>query len=153
MALRILFEVALLLSPFLIFGLYRFAISEAEAEGRKPWPIMMLFGIGFALAALAWLVLIVIDKRNTQDGVCYTPSKVVNGEVVRGDPYPCEKDVTRIGVPGSDDPGGVAEGVFNPEQPLARPPSSVGGQRTPQGTPPVPEDIPVEPTETDDPDE
>jgi len=153
LAFRILFELALLLSPFLIFGLYRMAISEAEAEGRKPWPVTMLFAVGFALAAFAWMVLIVLDKRNTQDGVCYGPSKVVNGEVVRGDPYPCEKDVSRIGVPDSSDPGGVAEGVYNPDQPLARAPHSVGDQRTPQDTPPAADDKPTEPIEADDPDE
>lgn len=104
MASRVLFELVLFLIPFAMFGLYRLAIAEAEEEGRKPWPIRWLFGLGFVLAVGVWFVLIMIDRGEAN--ICYTKSRLENGVIVPGEPYPCEKDLTRIGIPDSDDPGG-----------------------------------------------
>lgn len=98
---RILIEILVLLSPFAIYGLYRMALSEAAAEGKKPWPIQRLFIIGFVLAVLVWVVIIFLDDRT-----CKEPNRIVDGEVVQGKVIPCERDIESIGVPASDDPGG-----------------------------------------------
>ena len=102
---RILIEILILLSPFAVFGLYRMAVAEAAAEGRKPWPVQRLFIIGFVLAILAWLVLLVVDKREVSGEMCPGKSELVNGKIVQGPDVPCERDVKDIGIPGSADPG------------------------------------------------
>lgn len=109
MASRVLFELILFLTPFALFGLYRLAVTEAEQEGRKPWPIKWLFGVGFVFAVGTWIVLILLD-RGERD-ICYTQSRFENGKVIPGEEYPCEKDLTTIGTPRTEDPGGIAEGL------------------------------------------
>lgn len=109
MAPRILFQLALFLLPFILFGLYRLAITEAEQEGRKPWPIRLLFGAGLALAVGSWLIFIVLDRGGREE--CYRPTQIVDGVVIPGERYPCEKDLGAIGLPRTEDPGGQAEGV------------------------------------------
>ncbi len=109
MATRIVFQLVFFLLPFIAFGLYRMAIAEAVQEGRKPWPIRGLFGLGLALAVGSWLVLILMDR--TAGTYCYTPSQLVDGRIVPGERYACERDLTQIGVPRSTDPGGVPEGI------------------------------------------
>lgn len=84
MGARLLLELLILVSPFAIFGLYRIAVAEATAEGRKPWPVQRLFIIGFVLAILAWVALMVLEERNPEG----------------------ERNVRNIGVPASNDPGG-----------------------------------------------
>ena len=59
---RILLQMVLFALPFILFGIYRIAITEAEQEGRKPWPIRALFGAGLGLAIGGWLILIVLDR-------------------------------------------------------------------------------------------
>ena len=58
MGARILFQLVLFTLPFILFGVYRLAIAEAEQEGRKPWPIRLLFGVGLALAGLGVATLV-----------------------------------------------------------------------------------------------
>ena len=115
---RILIEILILLSPFAIFGLYRMAVAEAAAEGKKPWPVQRLFLIGFVLALIAWFVLLFLDKRELADGVCYGESQVIDGKIVPGPVIPCERNVRSIGIPASDDPGArSAEDDPAPEEP------------------------------------
>ena len=109
MAPRILLQLVLFLLPFILFGVYRLAIAEAEQEGRKPWPIRLLFGAGLVLAVGSWLILILLDRGGREE--CYRPAEIVEGVVVPGETYPCEKDLGSIGLPRNDNPGGQAEGV------------------------------------------
>jgi hypothetical protein len=106
---RILVQLVLFALPFILFALYRLALSEAEQEGRKPWPIRVLFGAGTVLAIGSWLVLILLDRGGREE--CYRPSQIVDGVVVPGETYPCEKNLGSIGLPRTDDPGSAAEGV------------------------------------------
>lgn len=103
---RILIEILILLSPFAIYGLYRLAIEEAAAEGKKPWPIQRLFIIGFVLAIVAWLGFLIWDKSRSNTELCKGPSVLVDGKIRPGPEIPCPRDVKNIGIPASDDPGG-----------------------------------------------
>ena len=109
MAPRILFQLVLFMLPFILFGMYRLAIAEAQQEGRKPWPIRVLFGLGMAMAIGSWLIFIIVDRGGREE--CYRPAQMVDGVVIPGERYPCEKDLGNIGIPNSEDPGGQAEGV------------------------------------------
>lgn len=85
---RILLQMVLFFLPFIMFGIYRIAITEAEQEGRKPWPIRALFGSGLGLALGSWLVLIVLDRVG--DEPCYKPSEIVDGEIVPAQKIECD---------------------------------------------------------------
>ncbi len=91
------------------YGLYRLLSAEAEEEGRKKWPIQMLFGIGAFLAVAVWIVLLLRDNRSGD--TCYAASRFENGVLIPAREYPCEHEIDEIGVPLSDDPGGEATGV------------------------------------------
>ena len=106
---RILVQLVLFMLPFILFGVYRLALTEAAQEGRKPWPIRLLFGLGLGLAIGSWLILIFIDRGGREE--CYRPAQIVDGVVVPGESYACEKDLGSIGLPRTEDPGGQAEGV------------------------------------------
>ena len=96
----VLFELAMLVTPFALFGLYRLAVKDAQIEGRKAWPINLLFGAGVVLAVLAWLFLILREER--QEDICTGPSSFdpVSGEVVPGEEYKCDLGLPpRPGVP------------------------------------------------------
>lgn len=112
---RILMEIAIFLLPWAVFGLYRLAIRDAEAEGRKAWPINALFGTGLALATLLWIFFIFAEDRGRD--ICRQPSSFdpVTRELVEGREYECERDVSAVGAPRARDPGGEPEGV--PETP------------------------------------
>lgn len=93
----VLFELAMLLSPFVLFGIYRFAIRDAQIEGRKAWPVNLLFGVGVVLAILGWFFLVLREGR--QESTCTGPSSFdpVTGEVVPGITYQCELGLTPTG--------------------------------------------------------
>ncbi|GAB5457114.1 MAG: hypothetical protein Hens3KO_01440 [Henriciella sp.] len=109
MATRVVFQLVLFLLPFFLFGIYRIAIAEAKQDGRKPWPIKWLFGIGLVLAVGSWLAFIFLDRGGRDE--CYRPARMENGVMIPGETYVCDRDLTQIGVPPTDDPGGVATGV------------------------------------------
>ncbi|MEM8616356.1 MAG: hypothetical protein AAGF20_05415 [Pseudomonadota bacterium] len=109
---RVLLQLALFALPFILFGLYRLAVMEAEVEGRKPWPLRVLFGAGLVLAVGSWMAFIVLED-STRDR-CYEPQRLVDGEIVGGTYYDCQKDIANSGVPNSRDPGGSATGVGDP---------------------------------------
>ncbi|MCF6328478.1 MAG: hypothetical protein L3J02_01590 [Henriciella sp.] len=110
MATRVLFQLVFFLLPFFMFGIYRIAIAEAQEEGRKKWPIWWLFGIGLFLAVGSWFVFIALDQRGGREE-CYQRSEIVDGVMVRGHTYACDKDFSTSGRPEDGDPGGRAEGV------------------------------------------
>lgn len=93
----VLFELAMLLTPFILFGLFRLAVKEAEVEGRKAWPINLLFGIGVALAVVAWLFLIMREDRGSD--LCTGPSRFdpVSGKIVPGEKYECDLGIDQGG--------------------------------------------------------
>ncbi|MEQ9316818.1 MAG: DUF6111 family protein [Henriciella sp.] len=109
MTYRLIFELVVFLTPFAAFGLYRLARQEALEEGKKPWPITILFIVGAFLAIAAWVVLIIIDRGGGE--TCYEPRRLVNGEMVGGDEVPCPKEKSDLGRPASEDPGSRAEGL------------------------------------------
>lgn len=85
---RILLQMVLFALPFILFGIYRIAITEAEQEGRKPWPIRALFGAGLGMAIGGWLVLIVLDRIGGER--CYQPADMIDGRIVPGEKIPCD---------------------------------------------------------------
>ncbi|MCA8898277.1 MAG: DUF6111 family protein [Hyphomonas sp.] len=107
MAGRILFELFFFSIPFVIFGLYLVATAEAEQEGRRKWPINVLFLIGLSFAVIAFFVMAFMEDR-TQT-MCQKPNYYVDGKVVEGAKYPCEHDLKDAGRALSDDPGGTVE--------------------------------------------
>ncbi|WP_084398349.1 hypothetical protein [Henriciella aquimarina] len=109
MTYRLIFELVLFLTPFLAFGIWRLATEEAIEEGRKPWPIAVLFGIGAFLAVTAWIVLIFMDRGGRE--MCYEPRRLVDGEMVGGREVPCEKLKDDLGRAATRDPGGKAHGL------------------------------------------
>ena len=109
MTYRLIFELVLFLAPFAAFGLYRLATQEAIQEGRKPWPITILFVIGAALAVAAWVVLIFMDRGGKE--TCYQRAHFENGEFVEGREIPCPKDKSHLGEAATSDPGGQAHGL------------------------------------------
>ncbi len=113
MATRVVFQLVFFLLPFLLFGVYRIAIAEAQEDGRKPWPIRLLFGIGLVLAVGSWFIFIFMDRGGENE--CFRPAQMVDGEIIPGESYPCDKDVSKIGIPLSEDPGGAARGVGEPD--------------------------------------
>lgn len=94
---RILMELAIFLSPFAMFGLYRLAIRDAEVEGRKAWPINALFGIGFVLAVLLWLYFILREDRDRN--MCSEAARFDSEtrELIPGREYECDSDVETLG--------------------------------------------------------
>jgi len=97
----VLFEISMLLLPFVLFGIYRLAVRDAQIEGRKAWPINLLFGIGVMLAIIAWLFLILREDRDSS--VCKGPSSFdpVTGKIVPGEEYQCD-----LGLPPRGEPAG-----------------------------------------------
>ena len=80
MTYRIIFQLVLFLLPFLAYGIWRLATQEAIEEGRKPWPITILFATGAALAVLAWVVLIFVDRGGKE--TCIQRAYFEDGRVV-----------------------------------------------------------------------
>lgn len=109
MAYRILLQVLIFLAPFLMYGLYRLLMADAQAEGRKTWPIRTLFGIGAVLTIAFWLFLVLREEKSRE--ICYEPERFVDGVLVPPRQVPCERDLTTLGEPLKEDPGGQASGV------------------------------------------
>jgi hypothetical protein len=104
---RILFELFFFSIPFVVFGLYLLATATAEQEGRRKWPINMLFLIGLGFAVVAFFAAALLDKREPE--LCQKPTRYVDGKLVPGEFYPCEHDLKDAGRAGSKDPGGSVE--------------------------------------------
>lgn len=107
MAGRILFELFFFSIPFVVFGLYLLATATAEQEGRRKWPINILFLIGLGFAVAGFFLMTFLERREPE--MCQKPTRYVDGKLVPGEVYPCEHDLKDIGRAGSKDPGGSVE--------------------------------------------
>lgn len=112
MAGRILFEIFIFSIPFIVFGLYLLATAEAEQEGRRKWPINTLFLCGIGLATVAWFALILLEPK--QRDICHEPARYENGKIIPARDYPCEHNITNVGVPGSREGMRSATGASGP---------------------------------------
>jgi hypothetical protein len=108
MAGRILFEVFLFATPWVLFAIYVAMTRDAVEDGRRRWPINALFLSGLALALIGWFAMIALDRGEAE--ACRESSRMVNGEIVQGAVIPCDHDLSRAGTPRSDDPGASGEG-------------------------------------------
>ena len=102
MAGRLVFELFIFSIPFLVFGLYVLVTTNAEVEGRRKWPIQILFLIGLGLATAVWFLLILLEKKERD--VCHEPARFENGVIIPARDYPCEQNVRDVGVPLKRDP-------------------------------------------------
>lgn len=99
MAYRIAIQIFFLMLPFLVYGVYRYLLADAENDGRKVWPINTLFITGAVISASVWIFSVMTENR--QRDVCRQPARMENGVFIAGSTEPCEKDVTRVGIPDS----------------------------------------------------
>ncbi len=99
---RILLEIVVIAIPFGAFGLYRLLLQDAEIEGRKAWPIKLLFGIGVVMAAIVWLFLIFREDRGE---ACNRPAYTdpETGQLVPAQSYDCDINLEDLGVPRRED--------------------------------------------------
>lgn len=87
MALRILLELVLFLTPFAIFFLYRAASKDLSVRDR--WPLTMLVSIGAVLAALALIIPPLLQP--SQEGKCYQAPRYVDGQTIPGGMVDCDQ--------------------------------------------------------------
>lgn len=122
MVYRLLMEVGIFLTPFILYGVYRLLVRDAQAEGRKTWPINTLFAIGAVLAIGLYIFLALREDKDRD--LCYEPARFEDGHLVPAQTVPCERarDLTRLGEPTSDSPGSAADGVGNPDGAVVDPP-------------------------------
>jgi len=88
------------LLPFVIFGLWRFSTRNMR-DGKKAWPINMLFLSGISLGIAAWVALI-LNEPKSQREMCTAPAKIVDGELVPAQDVPCS-ELEIIETDGRDD--------------------------------------------------
>lgn len=100
MARTIVIQLILFLLPFLGYAFYRMLLSDAQAEGRKTWPISALFGAGAALAIAGFVILALNEERSPN--MCYEPARMEDGELIPARSFPCERDLTTVGAPSVD---------------------------------------------------
>jgi hypothetical protein len=117
LAYRIVLQIAVFLLPFILYGIYRLWMRLARRQGRQTWPISVLFGIGAVLAIGLWTYLAMREEKVRE--VCYEPARLVDGVLVPSRKVRCDRDMTTVGAPASDRPGGQARGVSDPPRPLA----------------------------------
>lgn len=110
-------QLVLFLLPFTAYAIYRLIVSDAQADGRKTWPISILFGLGLALALAGWVVTIALQDKAPAN-MCWEPARNENGVIIPKRQVPCERDLSRVGIPASRDPGGEAQGASDPVPPL-----------------------------------
>jgi|TARA_R100000935_G_scaffold24713_1_gene44292 hypothetical protein len=109
---RIVFELFIFSIPFLVFGLYLLATTNAEQEGKRKWPVNILFLCGIGLATVAWFVLILMEPKERD--ICHEPARMENGKLIPARDYPCIHDVTNVGVPRERDSIRSATGATGP---------------------------------------
>ena len=102
----VLIELFFFSLPFLMFGVYRLLVRDAEAQGKKAWPISILFIAGLSLAIVAWLFM--IFKQDRIDDRCNSRAVLVDGQIVREEISGCDKNLEEVGAARSSDPGGSA---------------------------------------------
>jgi len=109
---RIVFELFIFSIPFIVFGLYLLATTNAQQEGKRKWPINILFLCGIGLATVAWFVLILLEPKERD--ICHEPARLENGELIPARDYPCEHDVRNVGIPLERDGVRSARGATGP---------------------------------------
>jgi|TARA_X000001316_G_scaffold12013_1_gene5273 hypothetical protein len=109
---RIVFELFIFSIPFIVFGLYLLATSNAQQEGKRKWPINILFLCGIGLATVAWFVLILLEPKERD--ICHEPARLENGKLIPARDYPCEHDVRNVGIPLERDGVRSARGATGP---------------------------------------
>ena len=87
---RILIELALFLTPFLIFFLYRANSRHMSVKDR--WPVIALGTAGFVLAAGA--LIFVALREPSDNNYCYQARYLEDGVWKGGDKRPCNEIVT-----------------------------------------------------------
>ncbi len=115
MARQIVISLVLFALPFILYAIYRLLVTDAEVDGRKTWPIKLLFGSGVVLALVGYSVMLAIALTTERDrNVCYEAARFEDGVLIPARQVPCTRDFTGVGMPASDDPGGTAQGVTRP---------------------------------------
>ncbi|MEM9739765.1 MAG: DUF6111 family protein [Pseudomonadota bacterium] len=97
MARTIVIQLTLFLLPFLCYAFYRLLLSDAQADGRKTWPIRVLFGSGAALAVVGFAYLGLSEERTPN--MCLEPARYEDGVLIPARNVPCERDMTAVGAP------------------------------------------------------
>lgn len=101
---RILFQLALIFLPLVLFAIYRLATRHRREPG-EPWPVVILVVGGLALSAIFYLIIIFNDSHGHR--TCSTAPSYVNGELIPAQTVPCESQ--RIdGRRTNKDPGDIA---------------------------------------------
>ncbi|MEM1114827.1 MAG: DUF6111 family protein [Pseudomonadota bacterium] len=103
MARTIVIQLVLFILPFLAYAFYRLLLSDAQADGRRTWPIRALFGTGAALAIAGFGFLVLSEDRSPN--MCHEPARYENGELIPARSFPCERDMTTVGAPAGDNSG------------------------------------------------
>lgn len=109
MAYRIAIQIFFLMLPFLVYGVYRYLLVDAQNDGRKVWPINTLFITGAVISALVWVISVLTEDRRRD--VCRQPARMENGVLISSSTLPCEKDVTQVGIPDSSVKPRPAQGI------------------------------------------
>ena len=84
---RIAFQLVLILSPLLLFAIYRIATRNRREPG-EPWPVVILVASGLALSLIAYLVLFFTEPR--LERTCATAPRFENGVIIPAETVPCE---------------------------------------------------------------
>ncbi len=117
MARQFVISFVLFTLPFILYGIYRLLVMDAEVRGRKTWPLNLLFGSGVVLAFAGYAVMLAIALTTERDrNTCYQPARFENGVLIPAQTVPCEKDLSGVGMPAREDPGGQARGVSGPQE-------------------------------------
>ncbi|MEM1104967.1 MAG: hypothetical protein AAGH87_01145 [Pseudomonadota bacterium] len=103
MARTLVIQLTLFLLPFLGYAFYRLLLSDAQTDGRKTWPIRVLFASGAALMAAGFAYLALSEERSPN--LCHEPARYVDGVLVQARSVPCERDLTNVGAPAGDTSG------------------------------------------------
>lgn len=128
MARQFVISFVLFTLPFILYGIYRLLVTDAEVRGRKTWPLNLLFGSGIALAFVGYGVMLVMALTTERDrNTCYEPARFEDGVLIPARTVPCEKDLTGVGMPAREDPGGQASGVSGTPEPA---PGATDGEDT-----------------------
>ncbi len=136
LARTVVIQLILFLLPFLAYAIYRLLVTDAEADGRKTWPINLLFGAGALLTLAGWAFM--ASQETKERDLCIEPPRYENGVLIPQRTVPCERDLTHVGAPKTETPGNAAEGVSDPEP------------RPPEGAPQIEIEAEEVPTASDD---
>lgn len=101
---RIIFQMALIFLPLVLFAIYRIATSHRREPG-EPWPVIILVVGGLLLSGVFYLSIILNDTHGER--TCSTAPRYENGRLIPAETVPCES--LRIDGRKNDiDPGDIA---------------------------------------------